>query len=80
MVNSDRSYRQMQEATKEVAEFAGSPAMRKMGELLDAMAQCYASDLVHVLPEQLLQTQAKLKQVLALRDLVTGASDTAPKI
>ncbi len=80
MVNGDRAHRQMQEATVEVAEFAGSPAMRKMGELLDAMAQCYAADLVHVLPEQLLQTQAKFKQVMALRDLVNGASDMAPKI
>lgn len=67
------------EATRELAQFSGTEAMRSATRLLDALEATYLEDMRHIEPTNLVGRQTALKQLVALRQVFTGTA-TIPRV
>lgn len=74
------AHRALVDATAVVRAYAGSDVSRHLVELLDALSAGYCLDLIEVGPEGLLRLQAAIKQVRALRTVISGGGLDTPRI
>lgn len=75
-----KAIRDMGNAAQVVCAYADSDTARATCAMLDALIESYKLDLVHVLPEHLIRTQAAIQQTVAIRNVIAGVSSGIPKI
>lgn len=77
--DSIRLMRQLQDSARAVGEFRGSDPLKHIDQMLTHLADVYKSRLADVAVDDLVKTQAYLKQTLALRAAIRG-SQTLPVV
>lgn len=83
MVTIDREaqvHSDLIEATSVVRAYAGSDVSVNTISMLDALAQSYVMDLVHCSVDDLVKIQSALKQVYAIRSVLSSDGQNIPKI
>lgn len=63
-----------------VAAYDGSEVHGHVVALLNALAESYKLDLIDVDPAGLVRVQSAIKQVLAIRNAITGSGPIVPRI
>lgn len=74
------AHRALIDATAVVREYAGSDVSVNIIAMLDALGQSYTMDLVNCQVEDLVRIQSALKQVFAIRKVLSGNGQNIPKI
>jgi hypothetical protein len=69
---SMRTMRQLSDAARVVSEFRGTDPIKAVDQMLTSLADAYRQRLADVGVEELIRTQALLKQTLAIRDSLRG--------
>jgi hypothetical protein len=65
---------------RELRHFRGTDQSKLLVGLLNALAESYRLDLADVAPDGLVRVQTALRQVLAIRDVLTSEHPTLPRI
>jgi hypothetical protein len=75
-----RAHAQLVDATRIVRAYADSELSGHLVSLMDALTATYSLELMHVSTDGLVRVQSALRQVLALRDVLTNDGLNDPKI
>jgi hypothetical protein len=74
------AHRLVSAASGDLAAYAGSDVSTAAVRLVDALTEAYKIDLVTIKPEDLLRVQTSIRQLQALRGVLTGERPDAAKI
>lgn len=77
---ANRTHRALIETTQGVRAYAGSEGSRQIVAMLDMLVGSYCLELMTVTAQDLPRVQAALRQVMAIRDVVSGDGQDIPKI
>ena len=77
--DSIRLMRQLQDSARAVSEFRGTDPLKHVDQMLTHLADVYKTRLADVAVDDLVKTQAYLKQTLALRAAIRG-NQTLPVV
>lgn len=72
--------KQMASAATVVRAYAASESSKALLAMLDALADSYKLDLMHVRPDGLDRLQAAILQTMAIRNVVADDTQDIPKI